>query len=318
METDSISSEMSAAVASADENNASTTKVGSECKSSNSLTPEQQKDFDWCYETLENHKRSIPNVAKAIAKIDREKYYENDVDFEDCDYKNADDFIHEIFGFERTYIYRMKKFGSWLLKKDFPEGHEPSETSVRGMFQNGYTDDDREKIYRKAQENCFNRRKKGAKNSPASSCSDEMSESSGGGDSMSGDGQGCDSGESPTTSDFEDEILQIVPEAKDIRKAIEDFKADSDRIYFPQLDNKSYPKDTAFSVILKENAEKFTTTGIVLECFKLYKAETDMTVVDEETEQSIRELIRKLIRETEAEMNKLLQNSGAITENNEN
>ena len=43
-----------------------------------------------------------------------------------------------------------------------------------------------------------------------------------------------------------------------------------------------------------------------------------MTVVDEETEQSIRELIRKLINETEAEMNKLLQDPAAITENNEN
>ena len=279
------------------------------------LTEEAQAKFDWCCETLENHKRSIPNVAKAIAIIDREKYYAN---YEDCDYKNADDFIHEVFEFERTYIYRMKKFGYWLLKKDFPEGHEPSETSVRGMFQNGYTDDDREKIYRKAQENCFNRRKKDTKSSQESKGSDEMSESGGGGDSMSDGDQGSDSGEPRTTSDFEDEIRQIVPEAKDIRKAIEDFRNESGRIYFPLLDNKSYPKDTSFLAILKENADKFTTTGIVLECFKIYKAATKMTVVDEETEQSIRELIRKLIKETEAEMNKLLQNPAAITENNEN
>lgn len=275
------------------------------------LTREKQAEFDNCIELLREHTKKVPQVAKAIAIIDREGYFAY---YAGGIFRNTDDFLQKIFGFDRTYIFRMKKFGAWLIEKGIPEGKEPSETSVRGMFQNGFTDEDREKIYRNAQENCFNRRKKGTKSSPASSCSDEMSESDGEGDSMSGDGQGSDSRESPATSDFEDEILQIVPEAKDIRKAIEDFKADSDRIYFPQLDNKSYPKDTSFSVILKENAEKFTTTGIVLECFKLYKTMTNMTVVDEETEQSIRELIRKLIRETEAEMNDLLQNPTSATE----
>jgi len=175
------------------------------------------------------------------------------------------------------------------------------------MFQNCFTDEDREKIYRKAQENCFKRQKKGTKSSPGSSGSDEMREYDGEGDSMSGDGQRAGSGESLTMADCEDEIRQIVPEAKDIREALQNFKEASGRIYFSLLDNKSYAKDTTFQQILEENVDKFKSIGMVLECFRYYKAATNMTLVPLETAQAVRNRIATLISEANDKMEELLR-----------
>ena len=124
---------------------------------------------------------------------------------------------------------------------------------------------------------------------------------------MSGDGQRAGSGESLTMADCEDEIRQIVPEAKDIRQAIEDFKEDSGRIYFSLLDNKSYAKDTTFQQILEENVDKFKSIRMVLECFRDYKAATNMTLVPPETAQAVRNRIATLISEANDKMEELLR-----------
>ena len=277
------------------------------------LTREKQAEFNNCIELLREHKKKVPQVAKAIAIIDREGYYAY---YAGGNFKNTDDFILKVFGFERTYIYRMKKFGAWLIEKGIPEGKEPSETSVRELLQNCFTVEERDQIYYDAQKNCFNRLKEASESGTTSG--GEMRESDEGGDPMSGDDHCSDSGASREETDCEDEICQTVPETKDIRKAIKDFKETSDRIYFPQLDNKSYPKDISFTVILNENADKFTTTGIVLDCFKLYKDVTEMTLVDDETQKSIREYIRELIKKTEEEMDKLLRNPSPETKIDEN
>lgn len=233
------------------------------------LSPDKQEEFDQCCEVLHRHQRNVPMVGRAIATIDREGYY---AFYPDAKYKNANDFIHEVFGFERTYIHRMKKFGYWLLEDDIPEGREPSETGVREMLQNAFSPEDRKKIYRDAREICLRRRKKDAKKS--SPKSEEKRES----DSESSGGNAGDGGESCATVNPE-EIAQIVPEAKDIREALKNFKKASGRIYFSLLDNKSYAKDTTFQQILEENPDKFKSIRTVLDCFQHYKAATDMTLV---------------------------------------
>ena len=284
---------------------------GLACEQMNSpLSPEKQAEFQECVKTLYTHKKHVPEVAKAIATIEREGYYAY---YSGGKFKNTDDFIQKVFGFDRTYTYRMKKFGFWLKDNNIPKGKEPSETSVRDLLQNCFSDEDRKTIYRNAQKKCFSRQEKTSKSNAESS--GEKVESDTEGDPTSANDHGNDSGTPREEIDCTAEICQTVPEAKDIRQAIRDFKEGSDRVYLPQLD-KSYPKEVSFTVILSENADKFTTTGMVLGCFKLYKTATNMTAVDKETEQSIREYIRKLIEKTEAEMNDLLQNPSSVTENN--
>ena len=274
------------------------------------LPPEKQAEFCECVRVIYTHKKHVPEVARAIATIEREGYYLYCLGDK---FKSIDDFIQKVFGFDRTYIFRMKKFGSWLKDNDIPKGKEPSETSVRDLLQNCFSDEDRKTIYRNAQKKCFSRQEKTSKSNAESS--GEKVESDTEGDPTSANDHGNDSGTPREEIDCTAEICQTVPEAKDIRQAIRDFKEGSDRVYLPQLD-KSYPKEVSFTVILSENADKFTTTGMVLGCFKLYKTATNMTAVDKETEQSIREYIRKLIEKTEAEMNDLLQNPSSVTENN--
>ena len=264
------------------------------------LPPEKQEEFDQCCEVLERHKRSVPEVAKAIAIIDREGYCAY---YEGGKFKNVTDFAHEIYGLERTYIYRMKKFGYWLLEDDIPEGYEPSETAMREVLQTDVSAEDRKKIYRDAQEICLQRRKKAAKKPSAKSEEKSESDSESSGDSTSGDNAGeC------VTVDPE-ESVQVVPEAKDIREAFKNFKEASGRIYFSLLDNKSYSKDTTFQQILEENADKIESIRTVLDCFRHYKAATNMTLVPPETAQAVRNRIAALISEAEKEMEELLRDS---------
>ena len=269
-----------------------------------SLTPERQEEFDWCCDTLDRHKRSVPETARAIAIIDREGYY---VFHDGGNFDNMNDFVHEIYGLERTYIHRMKKYGYWLLENDIPEGREPAETCVREMLQNGFSDEDRREIYRNAQENCFRRRKNDAKKS--SSRSEEKSES----DSESSGNNSGDGVESCVAIDPE-EVVQTVPEAKDIRKALKEFKEASGKIYFPLLDNKSYGKDTTFQQILEENADKIKSIRTVLDCFQHYKAVTNMTLVPTETAQAVRDCIATLISEAKDEMEELLRDSSITSD----
>ena len=261
------------------------------------LTPEKQEEFDRCLEVLEHFKSCVPEVARSIATIDREGYYAH---YEGGKFKNVTDFAHEIYGLERTYIYRMKKYGYWLLEADIPEGREPSETAIRGVLQTDVSAEDRKKIYRDAQEICLQRRKKAAKKS--SSKSEEKSES----DSESSGGNAGEGVESCVAVEPE-EIAQVVPEAKDIREALKNFKEASGRIYFSLLDNKSYAKDTTFQQILEENVDKFKSIRMVLECFRDYKEATNMTLVPPETAQAVRNRIATLISEANDKMEELLR-----------
>ena len=265
------------------------------------LTPEKEKEFNQCLEVLLTHKKNVPRVAKAIATIEREGYYAY---YSSGEFKDTNDFIQKVFGFDRTYIYRMKKYGKLLFDENIPEGKEPSETSVREMLKECFSDKERKEIYQLAQAICRNRQKKEtAKNSENNAekdtCDAESSDS---------DGESKDCEESTSDASTGTEIPeQMVPEAKDFRKALTEFKNKSDRIYFPQLDSKSYPKCIAFSEIVKENAEKIKTARLVLDCFRHYKIVTGTKVVDLETGNFIRVFINKLISDVKEEMEDLLQ-----------
>ena len=261
------------------------------------LSVASMKELKECIAILSNQKQRVPQVARAIATIEREGYHAY------CNggiYSDANTFIQKVFGFDRTYIYRMKKYGKFLFDADIPAGKEPAETAVREILKECFSDKDRKKLFSDAQKICFNRKNKLAEGSsvPDTESSETNAESSA--DVISESEDVC---AAVDTEMFN----QCVPEARDFREALKNFKKASDKIYFPQLDNKVYPKDTTFSAILQDNTEKIKSVRTVIACFQHYKAVTKMAIVDAETERSIRAYVDNLIKEAKDEMEELFQ-----------
>ena len=302
---------MSAADASADENNASTTKVGSGGESSSSLlTPEQQEDFDQCMSVLEDHKKHVPQVARAIATINREGYYAS---YQDGNFKNANDFIHNVFGFERSYIIRMNNFGQWLYENEIPLGKEPSETSVREMLQGNFTPEERRQIYCNAQKKYITRQKLRAEKKDRSDRATDLAKKI-----ATNDDDEKNYLAPQSNDEIPDEIdTDIIPEAKDLRQAVAEFKEVCGKIYFPMLKNKSYPAGTSFSTILKENKELINNSNVLLGCLKTFRAGTNTPPMDEETAQAIRNHMDYLIAQTKKEMEDLIMNPSSAPETDE-
>ena len=279
-----------------------TTKVGRLAffNADQSFTKEQQAELEKCVSVIADYSKNVPMVARAIATIERESYHTY---YKDGIYKSSNDFLQKIFGLERTYIFRMKKYGKLLFDENIPEGREPSETALREILKECYSEKDRKKIYHDAQVICYQRVNKLPEcnsvlntNTTASSEANVISS-----DDVQNSENACVEVDAET-------LKQYVPEAKDFRDALKKFKKVSDKIFFPQLDNKAYPIGTTFAAILQDNTEKIKSVRTILTSFQYYKQATKMTVVDAETANCIRTHVTTLLKEATEEMEQLLQN----------
>lgn len=199
-------------------------------KTAANFTENERKIYAEHKELFKTEANRIAKLAKILYEIKENKYYLID------GYKTFDAFCKSI-NFERTYCYRLNRFGSFLKQEGISEELAPAETAVRPILKNCFTGSE-SRIYSMAQTYARNKRK------------------------MKNIAEGLDENNG---------VDKIIPDVEDVRKAIRDFKMEENgTLYLSCLDVK-IPVDTDFTKILEEYSEKIKNVHTLLNCLEQYK-----------------------------------------------
>lgn len=199
-------------------------------KSNVGFSQEDHEKFKQYKILLKEEPNRTAKLAKALHEIKEKEYYLLD------GHKTFEAFC-KCYGCERSYCYRLIRYGELLMKENIPDELAPSETAVRPVLKNCFSGKEG-KIFNMAKVHAKNKQK--LKNI-AAGVAEEIN------------------------------MDKVIPDTDDVRNAIRDFKLEENgTLYLTSIDI-TVPASTDFSKILEEYREKFKNVHTLLNCLEQYK-----------------------------------------------